>query len=128
MASANAEEVFLEDLVASCDPRAKSSENRGIPEEEDFDDNASQFRTCTVNSASVEDIYGNVKSRPGKEEGVEGGYFDDEMELNSDNLRLQDANIASSSPNSETAGISMPTIPPPPEIISQAPTASWPSI
>ena len=62
MASTDADEVFLEDLVASCDPRAESSENCDIPAGEDFDNDASQFTTCTVNSASVEDIYGNPKS------------------------------------------------------------------
>jgi len=62
MASADAGEVFLEDLVASCDPQAESSKNWGILEEEDFDDDTSQFTTCTVNSASVEDIYGNPES------------------------------------------------------------------
>ena len=62
MSSEDAGEVFLDDLVASCDPRTESSENGDIPAEEDFDDDASQFTTCTVNSASVEDIYGNVES------------------------------------------------------------------
>ena len=62
MASADAGEVFLDDLVASCDSRAESSENWGIPEEEDFDEDASQFTICTANSALVEDIYGNPKS------------------------------------------------------------------
>ena len=59
MASADADEVFLKDLVALCDPRA---ENCDIPAEEDFDDDASHLTTCTVDSASVKDIYGNVES------------------------------------------------------------------
>ena len=62
MASADAGEVFLDDLVASCDPRAESSENCDILAEEDFDDDASHLTTCTVDSASVKDIYGNVES------------------------------------------------------------------
>ena len=50
MASADAGEVSLEDLVASGDPRAESSENCDIPAEEDFDDDASQFTTfCMAN-------------------------------------------------------------------------------
>ena len=96
MSSEDVGEVFLDDLVASCDPWAESSENCDILKEEDFDNDASQFTTCTVNSASVEDIYGNFESRPGEEEGVEGGYFDDENELNSDNLLYLDANSTSS--------------------------------
>ena len=59
MASADAGKVFLKDLVALYDPRAESSENCNIPAEEDFDDDASQCLTCTVNSASVKDIYSN---------------------------------------------------------------------
>ena len=62
MASVDTGEVFLQDLVASCHPRAESSENYDTPAEEDFDDDASQFTTCTVDSASVKDIYGNVES------------------------------------------------------------------
>ena len=105
MASVDAGEFFLKDLVASCDPRAESSKNCDIPAGEDFDDDASQFTTCTVVSASVEDIYGNVKSRPGKEESVEGGYFDDEIELNSNSLRLLDANSTSSTGEAAMAAI-----------------------
>ena len=128
MVSADAGEVFLDDLVASCNPRAKSSENCDIPAEEDFDDDASQFTTCTVNSAWVEDIYGNVEYRPGEEEGVEGGYFDDENQLIYENLPLLDANSTSSTGDVAMDAISVPTIPPPPETFTQAPTASGPSI
>ena len=128
MASADAGEVLLEDLVASCDPRAESSENCDIPAEEDFDDDASHLTTCTVDSASVKDIYGNVESWPGEEEGVEGGYFDDENQLIYENLPLLDANSTSSMGDVAMDAISVPTIPPPPETFTQAPTASGPSI
>jgi len=112
MASADVGKAFLEDLVAPCDPRAESSENCDIPAEEDFDDDASQFTTCTVNSASAEEICGNVESRPGEEEGVAG----------------LDANSTSSTGEAAMAAISVPTIPSRPETITQAPTASGPSI
>jgi hypothetical protein len=129
MSSEDAGEVFLDDLVASCDPRTESSENGDIPAEEDFDDDASQFMTCTINSASVEDIFGNVESQPaGEEEGMEGSYWDDENEQISDNLPSFDANSTSRTGDVSMAPISVPTFPPPPETFTQAPNASGPSI
>ena len=128
MSSEDAGEVFLDDLVRSCDPRTESSENCDIPAEEDFDDDASQFTTCTINSASIEDIFGNVESRPGEEDGMEGGYWDDENEQISDNLPSFDANSTSRTGDVSMAPISVPTIPPPPETFNQAPNASGPSI
>jgi len=59
---------------------------------------------------------------------VEDGYSDNENEQISDNLPLLNANSTSSTGEAAMDAISVPTIPPPPETFTQAPTASGPSI
>ena len=79
-------EVHLGNRVVSCSEWPEISKNCYVSKAEDFEDNASQLMTCTINSAPAEDIYGNSGSRPGNEEGVEDPNKYDEIDSNLQNL------------------------------------------
>ena len=79
--------VFIYDLVALCPERPENSKNHNIAEAEDFDDDASQFVTCTIDSAKAKAkiICGNPGTRPGGKEDDNCPNQDDEISVNLQN-------------------------------------------
>jgi len=78
-------EVFIYDLVASCPERPENSENHDITEAKDFDEDASQFVTCTIDSAKARVICGNPSTRPGGKEDANFPNQDEKIGVNLQN-------------------------------------------
>ena len=82
-------DVFINNLVTLCAEPPENSENPNIPEAIDFDGDASQFMTCTIDSAKVKNISDNPGTRPVDEEHVESAGKHDENSVNSHNLQAR---------------------------------------
>jgi hypothetical protein len=111
MASADPGEVFIDDIVAGRIEIDENTENHDVPDNEDFDDDASCFTTGTVDSVNATDIYGNIGTGPGDEGGDNNTNQHSENEQIPQNLRPASPEIAmprdlmqnnnASSPNDE---------------------------
>ena len=82
-------DVFINNLVTLCGEPPENSENPNIPEAIDFDGDASQLMTCTIDSAKVKNISDNPGTRPGDEEHDESADKHDESSVSSQNLQAQ---------------------------------------
>jgi len=112
MAAADPGEVFLHDIAALPIFRPESTENDDVPDVEDFDDDASQFTTASINSVSEGDISDHRGALAGAEQNEEVSCKDDENSTNSQNLRPCNASAALS--RESVPGI--PELPPLPQI------------
>jgi len=61
-------ESFIDRLAAHLSERPERDENEDVPGNEDFNDDASNFTTASIDSASGRDIYGNPTLGPGAED------------------------------------------------------------
>jgi len=57
-------EVFLDNLMVMCKQTARNSEICDLPVAKDFDNNVSQFLTCTINSVEVKDVFAIMPQDP----------------------------------------------------------------
>ena len=64
-------ELFVADIVAPTIEHPQNTENKVIPDAEEFDDDASAFTIQTVDSSLGRDIFNNPTGRPGDEMAVE---------------------------------------------------------
>ena len=94
MAAADPGDVFLHDIAALPIFRPESTENDDVPDVEDFDDDASQFTTASINSAPEGDISNHRGALAGAEQNEEVSCKDDENSVNSQNLRPCNASAA----------------------------------
>ena len=79
--------VFLHDIAALPIFRPESNENDDVPDVEDFDDDASQFTTASINSALEGDISNHRGTLiAGAEQNEKGSSKDDENSANSQHL------------------------------------------
>ena len=113
MAAADPGDVFLHDISAVPIFRPESTENDDVPDVEDFDDDASQFTTASINSAPEGDISNHRGALAGAEQNEKGSSKDDENSVNSQNLRPCNASAALS--RESVPGI--PEVPLPPQIL-----------
>ena len=67
MATVDLGEIFIDNIVAGRIEIDQNTENHDIPDNEDFDDDASCLTTGTVDSINATDIYGNNGTGPGDE-------------------------------------------------------------
>ena len=115
MAAADPGDVFLHDIAALPIFRPKSTENDDVPDVEDFDDDASQFTTASINSMPEGDISDHRGALAGAEQNEKGSSKDDENSVNSQNLRPCNASAALS--RESIPGI--PELPPLPQILRE---------
>jgi len=118
MASADPGEVFIDDIVAGRIEIDENTENHDVPDNEDFDDDASCFTTGTVDSVNATDIYGNIGTGPGDEGDDNNTNQHSENEQIPQNLRPASPEIAmpqdlmqnnnASSPNDENEQLDHP--------------------
>ena len=101
---------LLHDISAVPIFRPESTENGDVPDVEDFDDDASQFTTASINSAPEGDISNHRGALAGAEQNEKGSSKDDENSVNLQNLRPCNASAALS--RESVPGI--PEVPPPP--------------
>ena len=113
MAAADPGEVFLHDIAALPIFRPESTENDDVPDVEDFDDDASQFTTASINSVSEGDISDHCGALAGAEQNDKDSCKDDENSVNSQNLQPCNASAALS--RESVPGI--PELPPLPQIL-----------
>ena len=81
MAAADPGEVFIQDIAALLIFQPESTENDDVPDAEDFDDDASQFTTASINSVSESDICDHRGTHAGAEQNGKGSKEDDEISL-----------------------------------------------
>ena len=128
MAAADPGEVVLHDIAALPIFQPESTENDDVPDVEDFDDDASQFTTASINSVPEGDISDHRGTHAGAEQNDEDSCKDDENSVNSQNLRPCNASAALS--RESVPGI--PELPPLPHILREttpsATTASSASV
>ena len=86
MAAADPGEVFLHHIAVLLIFRPESTENDDVPDVEDFDDDASQFTTASINSVPEGDISDHRGALAGAEQNEEVSCKDDENSTNSQNL------------------------------------------
>ena len=99
MAAVDPGEVFIEDLLLPLAEQQEITENLDVPDTDDFDDDASQFTTDTVEDITGEDVFGNVVPTQGDENKKEDPSNHDENRPNTQNLR---AEIDTAQPISES--------------------------
>ena len=87
MASADPGEVFIDDIVAGRIEIDQNTENHDVPDNKDFDDDASCFTTGTVDSVNATNIYGNNGMGPGDEGDDNNTNQHSENDQNPQNLR-----------------------------------------
>jgi len=87
-------EVFIDDIVAGRIKIDQNTDNHDVPDNEDFDDDASCFTTGTVDSIHATDIYGNNGMGPGNEGDDNNTNQHSESDQNPQNLRPASPEIA----------------------------------
>ena len=132
MAAADPGEVFIHDIAALLIFQPESTENDDVPDAEDFDDDASQFTTASINSVLEGDICDHRGTHAGVEQNGKGPKEDDEISLKSQGLQPSDDLCTREEDIAPTSIPGIPGMPPPFPIIrattSSATTASSTSI
>jgi len=68
MAAVDPGKIFIDDIVTGWIKINQKTQNHNVPDNKDFDNDASCFTTATVNSVNVTDVYGNNGMDPGNEQ------------------------------------------------------------